>query len=438
MADNNFHCSFCTKPATEVRKLIAGPNVYICDECIDLCHSILHETPPGAKPSSDGSRDSGLSEQIMGIPSPREIKEFLDNYIIGQESAKRSVAVAVHKHYKRLANPVIDEVEIEKSNILMLGPTGSGKTLIAQSIARMLNVPFAMADATSLTEAGYVGDDVESIVTRLLQAAEHDVKKAERGIVYIDEIDKKARKTDSGGGTRDVSGEGVQQSLLKMLEGSEVFVPVSGSRKNPNGEMVKINTKNILFIVGGAFVGLDKIIERSVHDTGSGIGFGAKTVGKPKRTVGDLLKKVEPEHLVKFGLIPELVGRLPVLTSLEELDTEQLVRVLTEPKNAITKQFEKMFKLDGVELEFTEAALRSVADKARERKNGARGLRGVLEKALQDIEYGLPDVAKDGYGKVVITEGVINGTEQPVYEKAAPAVTPAPEPASPAPDAPQA
>jgi ATP-dependent Clp protease ATP-binding subunit ClpX len=408
--DPNLTCSFCTKRATEVRKLIAGPSVYICDECIDLCYGLLHEIKDGSDSTSHEHDEDG---EVETIPTPTQIKDFLDQYVIGQENAKRTVAVAVYKHYKRLFNPVIEDVEIEKSNILMLGPTGSGKTLIAQTIARLLDVPFAIADATSLTEAGYVGDDVESVLTRLLQSADQDVKKAERGIIYIDEIDKKARRGESSSGGRDVSGEGVQQALLKMLEGSEVFVPTSGGRKGPNAEIVKLNTKNILFIVGGAFVGIDKIVEKTQKANSASIGFGAE-VGEKKDT-NDLLLAVEPDHLTKFGLIPELVGRLPVITSLVELSTEDMIHVLTEPKNALTKQFQMLFKLDDVELEFTEDALIAIANKAKERKTGARGLRGILEKVLEETEFMLPDLHEQGVTKVVINQDVIDGKSKPEY-----------------------
>ena len=347
----------------------------------------------------------------------RKIKEYLDKYVIGQGDAKETLAVAVYNHYKRLSNPVVGDIEIEKSNILMVGPTGSGKTLIAQSIARLLDVPLAIADATSLTEAGYVGDDVESIITRLLQAANNNVKAAERGIIFIDEIDKKRGKGggDNSSGTRDVSGEGVQQALLKLLEGSEMMVPASGKR-TPGGELVKVNTKNILFIVGGAFVGLDKQIERTLNtkEGGGSIGFSSKTVGQKKATQSELLGKLQPDHLVKFGMIPELIGRLPVYATLEELTEEQLVQVLTEPKNALVRQFAARFGLDEIELEFTPEALLAVASIAKDRKTGARGLRSVIENCLKKTQFELPELMPQGVYKVVVTEEAIRGTAEPL------------------------
>lgn len=420
--DSNMCCSFCTKPATEVKKLIAGPSVFICDECIDLCHGILHETPE--KPRSDKSSDVGADDDDSApLPTPREIKAHLDQYIIGQDVAKTAVSVAVYNHYKRLANPVVDEVEIEKSNILLLGPTGCGKTLIAQSIARMLDVPFAIADCTALTEAGYVGDDVESIITKLVQASNYDVEKAQRGIVYLDEIDKKARRGETASGSRDVSGEGVQQGLLKLLEGTEVMVPAAGARKGGHGEMFKVNTRNILFVCGGAFVGIDKIVSQSLSKDSSGIGFGAK-VGKAKSDLSEMFTRIEPEHVAKYGLIPELVGRLPILAPLVELTEDQLVHVLTEPKNAVTKQFEKLFKLDGVDLSFTPEALKAVAGLARKRKTGARGLRGVIEQNLTKLQFDLPDLAKDGVSGVVVTEQVFTENAAPdLVRKPVPALT---------------
>lgn len=414
---DHMNCSFCNKNKTEVVKLIASPNnVFICDECVALCHQVLLDS---TKPSVDAK----------GIPSPRKIKEFLDNYVIGQDSAKSVLAVAVYKHYKRLANPAVgygaDDVELDKSNILMLGPTGCGKTLLAQSIARLLDVPFAIADATSLTEAGYVGDDVESVVTRLLQAADQDVSKAERGIIYIDEIDKKRAK-ESGGSSKDVSGEGVQQALLKIIEGSEVFVSTQGGRKNPNKEMVKVNTKNILFIVGGAFVGLEKVIKADLDKDAAGIGFGAANIGKNERTLSELISKVEPDHFMKFGIIPELIGRLPVMAALDELKEDELVRVLSEPKNAVTKQFQKLFRLDEVELVFEEAALHEIAKLAISRKTGARGLRGVIETKLNKVQFNLPELHENGVEKVVVTAACITDDAEPtlIYKEQECGVTP--------------
>jgi ATP-dependent Clp protease ATP-binding subunit ClpX len=400
--DQNIHCSFCTKGSKEVKKLIAGPNVQICDECVDLCYSILQS---GSEKSADDQ-----TADLGDIPSPARIKEFLDQYVIGQDYAKMVISVAVHNHYLRLANPVLDGIEIDKSNILILGPSGSGKTLIAQSIARFLSVPFAIADATSLTEAGYVGDDVESIVSRLLQNAGGDVEKAQKGIIYLDEIDKKSKK-DSASGSRDVSGEGVQQALLKIIEGSDIMVSPMG-KKGPNAEQVKISTKNILFIVGGAFVGVEKVVEKALNKS-KGLGFGANLTLNMQQN--DLLKKVEPTHLKDFGLIPELIGRLPVIAPLQELTSEQLVKVLTEPKNAIIKQFVQMFKVEGVELEFTPEALEEIAKQAISRKTGARGLRGVLERLLMPIQFDLPEKVAAGATKVTVNKETIINETQPQF-----------------------
>lgn len=410
MTDTNINlgCSFCGKRQDQVKKLIAGPDVYICDSCVGLCSDILTgEAQPVEEENKPETGD---------IPTPRDINKFLDQYVIGQPDAKMVVSVAVHNHYKRLANPVIDDVELEKSNILLLGPTGSGKTLMAQSIAKLLDVPFAIADATSLTEAGYVGDDVETIITRLLTAAEGDVAKAERGIIYLDEIDKKAKKSENMSVTRDVSGEGVQQALLKIIEGAEVRVPPQGGRKHPNAETITVNTKNILFIVGGAFVGLEDIIDGRLNKDKSSIGFGATIKNKDaksSRRAGELLASVEPDDITRFGLIPELVGRLPVITHLEELDETQLVQVLTEPKNAIVKQYTKLFGLEKIDLEFSPEALEAIAKHAIERRTGARGLRSVIEKRLISVQYELPELRTDGVKRIVVGKDVITGRAKP-------------------------